>query len=317
MSDSTGTRPSSPRWQTWLAAGFTVAALWWIGELVRQAWPALVDASTRLDLRWMLAASIACLAGTALMGENFHLLVRDLGGAKLPRRRTYTLQYVAQLIRHLPGRFWGIAYQLAHTRGVIPTSTLLLVHSVLAASALYFTAWCALTILAYGESPGLALATGIGGGVLLLLSVPLARIAARLGDRLPSLPGRFGRAQRQLLDAADQLRTDAALRFHVVVLLGWLLYLGAWALFGHAYPGLDAEQGLRLVAFYSLAWLAGFLAIFTPAGLGVREVVFLGLAGEFPPDVLATTAILGRVWLLINDLLLGAVAMMTRLHDGN
>lgn len=310
-------RPQRPRWQTWLAIAFTAGALLWMGDLVRQAWPTLVETCTRLSLPWMVVAMIACLAGTALQGENFHLLVRDLGGASLSRSRTYALQFIAHLVRHMPGRFWGIAYQIARTRGEISASALLIVHTVLAAAAAYFTGWCALTILAFGKSVSLGLVAAVGGALLLLLSVPLARAAARIGDRLPTLPGRFGRVQLQLVDAIARMPVGAALHFHLIVLVGWLLYLGAWALFGEAYPGLDAGQGLRIVAYYSLAWIVGFLAVFTPSGLGVREVVFLGLASEFPADVLATTAILGRVWLLLNDLLLGALALMMRLHDGD
>src|SRR5690606_32561172 len=278
--------------------------------LVRVAWPTLAEAMRRVDVPMMGLAVLACLAGAATRGETFHLLVREFCTVRLPRRRTYGLQFIAQLVRHLPGRFWGVAYQLAQTRGELPASGIVLVHTVLAAVAAYFTAWCAATIFAFERSTAHGLAWLVVGAVLLAVSLPGGRLLPRLGHRLPALPGRFGDAQQRLREAVGGLHGRRALACFVVVAVGRGPHLGAWAAFGAAYPGLDASQGLRLVAYYSLAWVVGFAAVFTPSGLGVREVVFLGLASEFPADVLAMTAVLGRVWLLFNDFVLGGVALL-------
>lgn len=298
------------RWQTALAIVFTLAALVWVGDLVRVAWPTLADAMRHVDAPMMGMAALACLAGAATHGEMFHILVREFCAARMSRSQTYSLQFVAQLVRHLPGRFWGVAYQIAQTRGDLPANGIVLVHTVLAATATYFTVWCVATIFAFERSVIHGLACFACGALLLAVSVPCGRMLGRLGHRLPTLPGGFGNAQKRLIEAAASLRGRSAIAFYLVVGAGWLFYLGAWAVFGAAYPGLDAGQGLRLVGYYSLAWIVGFVAVFTPAGLGVREVAFLGLASEFPADVLAMTAVLGRVWLLLNDVVLGGVALL-------
>ena len=75
-----------------------------------------------------------------------------------------------------------------------------------------------------------------------------------------------------------------------------------WALATQIYPGNELTLGLAILA-YALAWLAGFVTPGAPAGLGVREFVFviiLGPAmGESPALILAgllrLAAILGDI----------------------
>jgi len=70
---------------------------------------------------------------------------------------------------------------------------------------------------------------------------------------------------------------------------------------------------------YCLAWSAGFLAVWAPGGVGVRELVFVAAMGiVLPPSVLerfgdsrgllGALAIILRVWATIGELTLCAIA---------
>lgn len=72
---------------------------------------------------------------------------------------------------------------------------------------------------------------------------------------------------------------------------------------------------------YSLAWCAGFLAVFSSAGLGVREIVFMGVMVLIAPPAVradlssstlwATMGVIGfllRIWTVAGELLLALVA---------
>lgn len=74
---------------------------------------------------------------------------------------------------------------------------------------------------------------------------------------------------------------------------------------------------------YSLAWCAGFLAIFSSAGLGVREVVFTGIMILILPEpvradfdsgallgLMAMISFLLRLWTIVGELILTAAVTM-------
>lgn len=72
-----------------------------------------------------------------------------------------------------------------------------------------------------------------------------------------------------------------------------------------------------LAGSYSIAWCAGFLAFWAPGGLGVRELVFIGMMRLIaPPEIqgedfnalIAFLSLIARVWSFGGEVLLAAVA---------
>jgi hypothetical protein len=66
-----------------------------------------------------------------------------------------------------------------------------------------------------------------------------------------------------------------------------------------------------------LAWCAGFLAFWAPGGLGVRELVFIGVMRLIAPlpiqgtdftAMLAFFSVLTRVWAVAGELILASIA---------
>jgi uncharacterized membrane protein YbhN (UPF0104 family) len=59
---------------------------------------------------------------------------------------------------------------------------------------------------------------------------------------------------------------------------------------------LDPHAGLARILFATaVSWLVGFLAVPVPGGVGVREAVFVALAGNLPLGVAASTAVVARL----------------------
>ncbi|WP_342770092.1 hypothetical protein [Xylanimonas allomyrinae] len=86
----------------------------------------------------------------------------------------------------------------------------------------------------------------------------------------------------------------------------WLLATGL---------GLDATGRtlVMLVGGYALAWVAGFVVVFVPAGAGVREAVLLALlAGALPHAAVLLVVLLTRALLTVVDLVFAAVGMLVR-----
>jgi uncharacterized membrane protein YbhN (UPF0104 family) len=70
-------------------------------------------------------------------------------------------------------------------------------------------------------------------------------------------------------------------------------------------------QGSLLVSVgaYSLSWAVGFLAVFAPAGAGVREAVMVAVLGaRTTPATALTVALLCRAFAVVADAAAGAAA---------
>ena len=68
------------------------------------------------------------------------------------------------------------------------------------------------------------------------------------------------------------------------------------------YPLAAADVPL-VVAAYAAAYAAGFLALLTPAGLGIREgVLVVALAPVLPAGPALVVALVSRLWMMLVEL---------------
>jgi len=86
----------------------------------------------------------------------------------------------------------------------------------------------------------------------------------------------------------------------------WFFYLTAWFLVLSASFGLSIREASGYIAFLGLSWIVGILAFFVPAGMGVREGIFILLAKHAGIDVtietLVSIAVITRLWLIIQEI---------------
>jgi uncharacterized membrane protein YbhN (UPF0104 family) len=122
----------------------------------------------------------------------------------------------------------------------------------------------------------------------------LRRLGGPLREGLPAWKGSWGMALGLLFLGA----------------LSWVLYGVALTCFLRSVLGPEAAPGWRqVVGANALAFIAGYLALFAPGGLGVRELALASLLRPaLPPEVAAAVALLSRLWSVLAELLTLAVA---------
>lgn len=115
----------------------------------------------------------------------------------------------------------------------------------------------------------------------------------------------------------------------MVMILGWNVLGLIWQSLGvylltRDVLGLKADWWWVVAGAYCLAWCAGFLAVWAPAGVGVRELVFVAAMNVILPKevqeslgnqverevVLGLLSLLLRVWAIAGELLLAAAAYL-------
>jgi hypothetical protein len=262
----------------------------------------IADALSSADPVWLVAAVVSGLFAMALLGMNWLGVVRR-GGSPAPWRRGLSWFFVGQLGKYVPGGIWPIVGQaeLAH-RDRTPRS---LAYSSTAMSmvAMLFGATATAVIAGLVSPAGsrvvpILLGLGVLVGLLALAAPAVRRWLHRLADRLT-------RRELRLPEAA----WFAALVARYVP--AWVLFSGMNVFCVQALGGtLDASLVVTLIYATCVSWIAGFVIIGLPGGLGVREAVFISLmTAPLGAGLAVSVAVISRVVSVAVDLLGAAISV--------
>lgn len=290
------------RWR-WLFVPISAFALVWAVWLLRDSISALKVALPQLQSWWLAFVGLGCLLSSYFGFESFRVLFNQLCPGCYTRLQLAHLYFTGQLMKHLPGRVWSIAYQASVGQKATLSEWVgaTVVHMVL---TMLFAIWLSAVVLlssGYVWFSLLVFGFGLVSYFYLWNRSLLSSIVGWMGQSSRPIFKRFSLAVTTFVAPGARFKWEVLLWFS----LSWLVYFAAWAGYGLAWPGLGIVDGVWLCALYTLAWLAGYLSMLSPSGLGVRELVFVGLAHGYPPDAVAGIAVLGRVMLLLADVVMG------------
>jgi uncharacterized membrane protein YbhN (UPF0104 family) len=215
----------------------------------------------RVDWWPLTIAFFAVAAAVAAAASVWLRILRDLGIKARPRWAGIYLQ--AQLAKYLPGSVWQYAGRLALARDQAIAVRIATISITIELAAAVSAA--ALLALLAGGLWGAVAAAGV-----LVASFALwtwVRPEARL-RRLAAK----GFRRRDIGPVVRAIAAASAAYVGVMALLGVALWLVADALLSVPAAELPFYAGA-----FSLAWLAGLVAVFAPGGLGVREAVLVAL----------------------------------------
>jgi uncharacterized membrane protein YbhN (UPF0104 family) len=271
-------------------------------------WPSVRDALAGAGIAWVLAGLVLAGAGMVAIAVPWSTAIRLLGG-DVRGLRHVAWYFVGEIGKYLPGGVWPVLgrSEMARRRGVRAAAAYGSV--ALSLAALYLAAMAgavALVPLRLGDGVG----TGWWWAAAVLLPLGLLALhprAVAAGLRLAE------RVARRPLEVTVP-SWGRSLGYVTSYLPAWaLICLATWAVA----RALTPDASLGGVAFATLlAWIAGFLAVPVPGGVGVREVVFIAAAG-LDPGVGAATALVARVLFMAVDVVgaLVAGAWVTH-HEG-
>jgi uncharacterized membrane protein YbhN (UPF0104 family) len=271
---------------------------------VRGRWHDFTESIGDMDWRWIpVSFLLACLA-PVLCGFAWRALLGDLGSA-IPAGISTRIFLLAQMGKFVPGSVWPLVAQteMAKEQGV-PRARSAAANVALQVLTVTLGAWLGSALLPFGpDLPDSAVWAGvICAGVGAVLVSP--RVFNYLVSRLLTLMRR-----RQL---EHPLTWHGLWRGSVWTVLNWValgLHLAVLVVaVGSTSPGLVAAS----IGVFAIAWIAGFLFVLAPAGIGVREFV---LTAALTPSVGAggalAVAVTSRLVLVLVDVALGAGAALS------
>lgn len=292
--------PSGRRWLRWgIQALLTVLVTW---VIVRQVGVTLDEALTlgpaAPDVRpgIVTASAVTLLAGFAVTARLWGRMVHELGGPDPGAWGSFRIVMTANLGRYLPGKVWQMAglALLSKRAGISAT---LGTGAGVVGQAFHLTG-----ALVVGSGAMAAVAVDAGWGVRTGLGLlVLAALAA-------SVPGAVHTGFRVAyrLVGLDPLTAPRPNPWFGPRWIG--LHTAVWCVYGVAFWLLTLGLGLHVdptmaVPVFSAAYLLGYLALFAPAGIGIREGVLIALLRPSLGAAAVGVAVLARLWMTVVELL--------------
>jgi hypothetical protein len=302
-----------------IAVGITLAIFVWILRPIFKQWREVRGHAYDISaLRLALAAGMFAVFLFVFRVLAWRRILQGLG-CNIPVAAATRIWITSELARYLPGAIWQVIGRiyLAKPYGVRGTVTsvsqilelaIFLLANILVGVAcmLYF----GVKHLEGAAETWLYVAMCVAPVLLVLLHPRvfygvINRVARRFGK--PDVESRIGAAE-------------------LFVLLAWNVFGLLWqslAIYLILQPalGLKLDWWWVLAGAYCLAWTAGFLAVWAPGGIGVRELVFVtAMRVALPDDVqrqfpnqqvllgfLALLSVLLRLWATLGEIILALI----------
>lgn len=291
----------------WGVAGLVLVFL---GLYLARNWAQVSSYPWSIEWPRMLLASGCLILAYSGFVVLWRLILSSLGG-DLSLIDAHRIWYFGNLGRYVPGKvvqITGTAY-MARAKGVAPVATV-------AASV---------TAQLFVLAGGLAVAA---------VAAPIAAYAAMgdirylgvlflLGFLIIMFTPVFGWLHRSALRMVDQVDDHIEISWGHRV--GWLLaYAGVWVVLGSGFylfvtsvSAIPSGAFWPLVGICATGYVAGYLAILVPGGLGVREGVYAALLTFYlPGSVAVAVSLLARLWMTTSEVAV-AGGLMARFGLGD
>lgn len=284
-------RRGTGRWLRWLERAAAFVVLVFLAGYLARHWSEVTSHPWTIDWsRLALASAFVPVAYSGFVIVWRRILLR-LGG-RLGIVDAHRIWYLGNLGRYVPGKVLqlaGTAY-LARAKGVSPV---LSVSASLTAQVLVLGSGL---VVAAATLPELGIPWPVGlAAAALVLAVVLTRAldaTYRFALRV------IGRSEYyQTLPAGEKLA------LLIVDLGAWLVLGTGFWLFVRSLAPIEAAALVPMIGICAAGYVGGYLAVFVPGGLGVREGIYALLLGAYvSPSVAVAIAVFARLWLTACEL---------------
>ena len=260
------------------------------------------DFNWKFDYALLIVSFVLQLIALFWLVKIWQRMLRHTGST-VSYLKLFKVWFFTNLGKYLPGKVWqflGMIYML-EKEGVpkqssFSTGVLAQAFSVIAGllvSVIFLGA--DLYARFFSQKPGLMLA-----GVVLCVAILVVLCYPKTLETIVNWGLRILKKEKISLD----ISIKDVIIYILSYSLSWLLFGLAFLIFVKAMTKADFKMYFTLTGAFAFSLNIGFLALFTPGGIGVREgiLVFL-LSSLFPLPVSTLISLLSRLWITVGELL--------------
>ncbi len=305
MVPSSNTGASHRSYVIRLAQVAVIGIIIWVWyRALRGQWTHLVAYPWRVAWGYLLISLVALLSQMGVLAVAWARILNHMG-ATIPLHAGAAMWLQAQIARYLPGSVWDIVGRAALGRRhavplrAVPTGAML--EAALQVTSAALVLLLTLVIFPSPTTRPYLVWTALGlAGVMVLTLPPIFQRWVHVGLRL------FKRTPLPIQLHWRDLGTLLGL-----YMLAHALQGSAFVLFTRGITHLPWQEMPLIAGSYIGAWLIGYIALFAPTGIGIREGAFVILLADRISFPAAAGAVLGfRVWLTLRDLLAALLGLL-------
>lgn len=288
----------------WLQLFFLLVTLFFIFQYIQHQWDQVKYESLYINAPKLILAQVIVTTGLGLQSWASWFIVRELGAA-CSRVKIWEAFFLAQLAKYLPGGIWALPSRafFYHQQGLSKARS---IEALFWESGLSVIGASLVAILGFPLFSGTSyriVVVGLLGGfcVCFLVSIAVWRYFG------PTL-------QQKRLFKHVFLRSWMGPELHVTfpkMVLLIIFYAADWCLIGIGFAeliqglggDLHLESWANLMGLFAGAWAVGFLIIFSPGGVGIREgLLIIGIAHLINDPLPLVAAVLARIGWIIAEI---------------
>lgn len=297
----------------------TVASLLIIAFLINyliENWNKIAEIEYSVDWYYLSLSLLTLLISLFFLP----LALRNIVGIleyRISIKKICFVLFYSQIAKYLPGGIWGYVGRVylykKEGMNARDASTCVILETLLVFLSGIFVFLISLWFLNKIPSIELILSKYANEIVMIVLIASLSLLHPRMLNLLWGLiPEKISK---------DRLQFDynyfSLLRPAILLVFFWLgIGVGFWLLL-RSFFYISLNLMPMVIGIYVFAWIIGFLAFFTPGGLGAREgVLILVLNFYLPVYISAIMAIASRIWWIIGELVWVIISFVWSRFEG-
>jgi len=283
-----------------------IAYFW--GRSLWSSWSDLSSYQWRFNAGYLAASLVLLLIHIYLLAQIWRWTLGKLG-LRRPWVETTRIWALSQIARYLPGGVWDVAGRLVlasragYSRSIVSVSILLEMVLQTVSAIIIF-----LVSLLFWQDATIA-RTALWA--IPLIPAGLVALHPRFLNTILGLAARLMKADFKPVPLRYR-DVFSLLSLHLLarMMIGSGFYLFALAVYPWNLAGWPVAVGV-----FAAAWVIGFLVVFVPMGLGVREGVMTLLLGAYLPVAPATVITIGfRIWIALRDIIFAGLGWLLNMR---
>jgi len=284
-------RPALARLSSLLGIAIGIAGVAFVVRTLISKWDEVSDAFSQVDAINLVLSLLLGLAAMTSIGWIWVAMI-VARSHNVRHRNAMSWYFTGQLGKYVPGGIWPIVgrAELAVRNGIPRLDAY-------ASTGLSLVTTYAAAVVTIGI--GAAVTTGHR---MIAALIAIGLVAAYAAFSQPSLRAIIIRITSRISPSASSLTDPKRLaRLTVVHVPAWILMSLSTSVTATAFGAKISIADMLFIT--STSWLAGFVVVGVPGGIGVREAVFTSLAGGIIGTPLAVSlALMSRVVFIAVDL---------------
>lgn len=260
-----------------------------------------------IDYTW-LTASFLLLMLAFVTGALGWKMILDRIGITIPFDLALTIWVTSQLGKYLPiGTVWYLMGRiaLAQRNGMARRDvilSLIIEMGLLVAGGSAFFLLSTLGWRDVGQTGFVITAVMLLSSLLILLWPPM------LSKLTQFAPTRFAQSL-----AVNTLQPRDLVLLAGFYLLQWALLGSAFYLLAGSFHSLSLQALMPVAGAFAISCVVGYVVVFVPNGIGIREAALVSTLGLFlPTPVALTVAVLSRIWYSVTEVACALIVLAMR-----